>query len=88
MSVPSGSVLGTFVLQAPAEEHLGIETFRTPFPTPLKQEFWAEFPIQVVSQVGPSGGRQKGKFGIIRSLNCALCLELENPGPSLVVLYH
>lgn len=34
---------------------LGIETFRIPFSTSLKQESL----IQVVSQMGPSGGRQK-----------------------------
>lgn len=58
--------------------------FRTPFSASLKQEFWAESLIQVVSQMGPSGGRQKGNFGIIHALNCAPCLELENPS---VVLY-
>lgn len=37
--------------------------------------------------MGPSGGRQKGNLGISHPLNCAPCLELENPAPS-VVLYH
>lgn len=62
----------------------GIETFRTPFPTFLKQESL----IQVVSQMGLSGRRQKGNLGISHSLNCAPCLELENPGPSPEVLYQ